>query len=115
MASPVPISVPNLMQITQPEAMGVTSRRKKQHPMREDWECEDAPSGGFIGWPKDSRPSIQAHHIDGPLLHFRNGELHWLTPWERVLLWFGKTDAYALECKHRPHLAEQLPQLNKER
>lgn len=74
------------------------------HPSREGWLCQRAASGGFVGWPADSRPSIQANHIDGPLLHFRNGELHWLTLRERFLFWLGLVDAYSLEHKHRPHL-----------
>ncbi len=51
-------------------------------------------------------PFIIPNHIDGPLLHFRDGQLHWLTLWERFWFWCGKTDAYKLEYKYRPELAE---------
>lgn len=80
----------------------------KVRPMasREGWVCQPAPGGGAVGWPANSEPSISALHIDGPLLHFRNGELHWLTLWERLLFRMGWTDAKTLERKHRPHLAE---------
>lgn len=75
-------------------------------PRREGYRYEPGPRGGFlIGYPADARPSINRKHIDGPLLYMRNGEIHWLTPWERILLWFGRTDALALERKHRPHLS----------
>jgi hypothetical protein len=47
-------------------------------------------------------PRIQMNHADGPLLIQSNGELHWLTFWERVALFFGKTDAEALDKKHAP-------------
>ena len=50
-------------------------------------------------YPRTSRPYIQPNHIDGPVLHLRDGSLHWLTPWERFLFWLGKTDAEALEHK----------------
>ncbi len=75
-------------------------------PKRPDYRYQQAPGGAVIGWHKDARPSINRKHIDGPLLFMRNGEMHWLTLWERLLLWLGKTDALALERKHRPHLAE---------
>lgn len=75
--------------------------------MRPGWVCEPEPGGGFVGWPSDSEPSIQANHIDGPLLHFRNGELHWFTLWERFLFAIGRIDAESLEAKHRPHLSAQ--------
>ena len=53
-------------------------------------------------------PRIQMNHVDGPfrwdgpLLIQSNGEFHWLTFWERVALFFGKTDAEALDKKHAP-------------
>lgn len=53
-----------------------------------------------ISYPKDSRPHINRHHIDGPLLCLRDGRMHWLTLWERLLLALNKTDALALERKH---------------
>ena len=57
-----------------------------------------------ISFPLDTLPSINRGHIDGPLLHFSDGQLHWLTPWERLLLWLGKTDAAKLQRKLRPVL-----------
>ena len=74
-------------------------------PKRPGYRYEPAPSGGFIGYPAEAQPVINRKHIDGPLLYMRNGEMHWLTLWERLLLWLGKTDAMALERKHRPHLS----------
>lgn len=73
---------------------------------RPGWVCQPLPGGGGVGWPAEREPSIEAKHIDGPLLIFRNGELHWLTLWERLLFKLGMTDAKALERKHRPHLVE---------
>lgn len=75
------------------------------HPTRSGWLCQPAPGGGSVCWPAHSRPSIQANHIDGPLLHMRNGEMHWLTIWERILFKLGRADAFSLERKHRPELA----------
>ena len=60
----------------------------------------------MIGYPADAQPSINRRHIDGPLLYLRNGEMHWLTLWERLLLLLGKVDALVLERKYRPHLSE---------
>lgn len=73
-------------------------------PNRAGWLCEPSPSGGFHGWPAESRPSIQMNHIDGPVLYFRNGEIQWLTLFERFMVWVGRADAFSLERKHRPHL-----------
>ena len=75
-------------------------------PKRPGYRYEVVPGGGWIGWPESARPSINRKHIDSPLLRLRNGELHWLTLWERLLLWLGKTDALALEKKYRPNLSE---------
>jgi hypothetical protein len=74
--------------------------------MREGWVYEDLPGGGLLGYPGTARPSIQWNHVDGPLLHLRNGELHWLTWRERFRSWMGYDDAESLEAKHRPHLAQ---------
>lgn len=75
-------------------------------PQRTGYRYERLPSGGIMGWPTACQPFINRKHIDGPLLYFRNGEMHWLTLWERMLLRLGKTDALALERKYRPHLSE---------
>lgn len=71
---------------------------------REGYKYAPAPGGGWIGWPKDSRPYINRKHVDGPLLYFSNGEMHWLTWRERLALWLGRTDADRLERKLRPDL-----------
>lgn len=74
------------------------------HPTRQGWLCQRAPGGGFIGWEAGARPWIMWKHIDGPLLHFSNGEMHWLTWRERFRCWMGWEDAASLEFKHRPEL-----------
>jgi hypothetical protein len=63
----------------------------------------DGPHPG-VGFHMSARPSIRLNHIDGPLLTFRDGQMHWLTLWERLLLRFGQTDAETLERKRRPYL-----------
>lgn len=63
-------------------------------------------------WP---RPSIQANHIDGPLLHFTDGQLHWLGLWERLLFRLGLTDAEQLQRKLRPRLTAELDSLSDKR
>lgn len=78
-------------------------------PRRKGYRYMRLAGGGYMGWSEDARPEINRKHIDGPLLYMRNGEMHWLTPWERLLLWLGKTDALLLEKKHRPHLSECDP------
>jgi len=50
---------------------------------------------------KGSLPYVQWNHIDGPLLHLRNGELYWLSWWDRIQLRLKWTDVYALESKYR--------------
>lgn len=57
-----------------------------------------------VGYPIKARPSIVWDHIDGPLLYFRDGQLHWLTWWERLRCWLGYDDAMSLEFKYRPDL-----------
>jgi hypothetical protein len=74
------------------------------HPDRPGWLCQRAPGGGFIAWQADVRASIKPNHIDGPVVRFRNGEMHWLTFCERVLFRLGRIDAADLEYKYRPEL-----------
>lgn len=62
---------------------------------------EIAPGMGF---PLTARPSLMMNHIDGPLLTFRDGQMHWLTWRERISVWLGRDDAESLERKHRPKL-----------
>ena len=76
-------------------------------PIRKGW-VEVAPG---VSVPAGGKPWIQMNHIDGPLLHMRSAELHWLTLWERFQLWLGRTDAWSLEHKHRPHLREAFRDL----
>lgn len=71
---------------------------------RQGWIYEEAPGGGYYGYLDTARPYIQWNHIDGPLLHFRNGEVHWLTLWERFCCFWDIHDALTLEKKYRPRL-----------
>jgi len=65
---------------------------------------EELPGGGWIGRPRSNPPCIHWYHINGPLLVFRNGELHWLSLWERLRCWLKLDDAESLEKKLRPDL-----------
>ncbi len=67
----------------------------------------DNPLPG-VGFQAMSRPQIMRGHIDGPAIVFRDGQMHWLTLWERVLLMLGATDAIAIERKRRPNLLRAL-------
>jgi hypothetical protein len=49
-------------------------------------------------------PSIIWNHIDGPLLNFSDGQMHWLTMWERIMVRLGRDDAESLQRKLRPDL-----------
>jgi len=55
----------------------------------------------------EGAPSIQWNHIDGPLLHMRSGEIHWLTIWERLRVWAYFDNAYTLEKKHSPEFVKR--------
>lgn len=79
-------------------------RRLKHRPL---WYCVPAPGGGHIGW-EHREPYIKAKHVDGPLLVFSDGQLHWLTFGERVQFMFGWTDAAKLQAKLRPNLMRGL-------
>ena len=48
----------------------------------------------------DPEPNIHWKHIDGPLLVMRDGQMHWLTLWERLCCALGWHDARSLERKH---------------
>lgn len=63
----------------------------------------------MIGWHESAMPHIQWNHIDGPLLHMRTGEIHWLTWRERFALFFRQTNVYVLELKH----SELLPRAHR--
>jgi hypothetical protein len=58
----------------------------------------------MIGYPSSSRPILIMKHIDGPLLTFRDGQIHWLTLRERFRVWMGWEDALSLERRLRPDL-----------
>ena len=62
---------------------------------------EYPPDAGF---PATSRPRLTVRHVDGPLLTFRDGQVHWLTFKERLLVWFGQETALSLEMRLRPDL-----------
>jgi hypothetical protein len=57
-----------------------------------------------IGFSKDSKPKLNIHHIDGPMMYFSDGQMHWLSLWERFQVRWGLTDAEKLERKLRPNL-----------
>jgi hypothetical protein len=57
-----------------------------------------------VGYPVGARPWIMWGHIDGPLLHSRDGQLHWLTLWERLRCKLRLDDPVTLEAKHWPDL-----------
>lgn len=80
------------------------AHRPQPHPTRYGWVCIPASGGGYVGWPAGGKPSIQADHVDGPLLHFSDGQIHWLTLRERLQFALGWTDAEKLERKRRPNL-----------
>lgn len=60
---------------------------------------------GFNGY---APPIIVENNIDGPMLCFSDGQVHWLTIPERIQLWFGWTNAEKLQCKLRPRLVASL-------
>lgn len=49
-------------------------------------------------------PVLQRKHIDGPLVTFSDGQMHWLTWPERIQLMLGRVDAWGLQTKLRPDL-----------
>jgi len=61
-----------------------------------------------VSFPPDARPSLTPNHIDGPLVTFSDGQMHWLNLWECLLLCFGLTDAEKLQRKRRPNLTRLL-------
>lgn len=63
--------------------------------------------GVAVEFNPDSVPSIQWNHIDGPLLHMRSGEIHWLTIWERLRMWLAMDNEYTLERKHSPEFVRR--------
>jgi hypothetical protein len=71
---------------------------------RPGWTYTSAPCG-LIGHQQNFQPAeINWKHIDGPLLYMTNGQLHWLSYWERLQLFFGWTDVHELDLKHQRRL-----------
>lgn len=71
--------------------------------MRVGLVYRECPGGGWIGHvPAD--PFINWTHIDGPLLYYSDGQLHWLTLWERLRCWLSLDDARTIQMKRRPDL-----------
>ena len=64
------------------------------------------PTG--VGIPIDATPHINREHVDGPVICFTDGQMHWLTPWERLMLWLGLTNAFKIERKRRPVMLAML-------
>ena len=93
-------SIPALKPLKTPRE----NKRMTTPQNRAGYIYRDAPGGGQIGYPADARPSIMWNHIDGPLLHARDGQMHWLTLWERLQCWCGVADAESLEGDHWPDL-----------
>lgn len=54
------------------------------------------------------RPTLIANHIDGPVIHFTDGQMHWLGFLDRIKLWLGFVDADQLQRKLRPRLTAEL-------
>jgi hypothetical protein len=69
-------------------------------PPRPDY-IEVVPGVSVLFDPEEA-PEIVWGHVDGPLLYMRNGQLHWLTLWERLRCWLYCDNAYTLERKHSP-------------
>lgn len=76
-----------------------------------DLTLAESAARGMITGPGYNPPSIVANHIDGPLLYFSDGQLHWLTLWERALFAFGLTDATRLQKKLRPRLSAEIERI----
>lgn len=69
---------------------------------RPGYTYQRTPGGGWAGYPTNFQPAkVNWKHIDGPLLYLTNGQLHWLTYWERIQLFFGRTDVHELDMKHQ--------------
>jgi hypothetical protein len=67
---------------------------------------DDIPPG--ITFSMSLRPSFVMKHIDGPMIVFRDGQMHWLTFGERFLVWIGCATPESIERKRRPNLVKYL-------
>jgi hypothetical protein len=75
------------------------------HPYRGDYVS--VGKGVAVGLPLP-KPSVIAGHIDGPLLIFSDGQMHWLSVSERVMVRLGLHNAASLQVKLRPNLTKWL-------
>jgi len=68
---------------------------------RPGWTYQRVP-GGWRGYQERFEPAtINWKHINGPLMYLTNGQLHWLTRWERIQLFFGWADIHELDMKRQ--------------
>lgn len=67
----------------------------------EEWKSYQGNLLSAVTFPKEGErePYIDWLHPDGPLLTCRNGELHWLSYFERFKIRFGYLTIYDLEHK----------------
>lgn len=63
----------------------------------------DEPNSN-ISWQRVEEPVFILDHIDGPVIHFSDGQMHWLTLCERWRVWRGQETAASLQKKLRPNL-----------
>ena len=61
-----------------------------------------------VGYRENTLPWIQWKHIDGPLLYYSDGQLHWLTLWERLRFWIGRDNAESIQTRRRPDLEKGI-------
>lgn len=71
-----------------------------------DTTFQEMTAQGIGIGPGSREPYIKPNHIDGPLLVFSDGQMHWLTLWERIQYRLGLTDANKLQLKLRPRMCE---------
>ena len=55
-----------------------------------------------------AKPSFNMMHIDGPVITFSDGQMHWLTWRERIAVRLGWETAHSLQIKLRPKLTVML-------
>lgn len=67
----------------------------------------DRPNHG-VSFPSSSQPSLKMNHIDGPLLTFSDGQMHWLSIGQRLRVALGLTNAEKLQRELRPRLTRAL-------
>lgn len=64
---------------------------------------------GFRGPPQP--PRINDNHIDGPVIFFSDGQMHWLSLWERFQRRYRGLTAMKLQEKLRPRLSAELKEI----